>query len=91
MPLPKEEIKTLNMKSGIKLKLTPRTANTYSKICKLKMDNVSTRKSWMLLAGDGYPNNITICNQKSGEETTGKVILSKKEFERFIKFYETGE
>ena len=68
--------------------LTPKTANTFNKICKLKRDNVHTRKSWILLE---LPNRIIISNQRSGEERTGKVTLTKKEFERFIKFYETGE
>jgi hypothetical protein len=45
----------------------------------------------MLLGGDGRPEHITISNQKNGEERTGVVTLTKKEFERFIKFYETGK
>ena len=35
------------------IKLTPQTANTLNKICKLPKDNISTRQSWMLLNGDG--------------------------------------
>lgn len=69
-------------------KLTPKTANTNAKIRKLKRDNISTRKSWLSLSGDGKTLNIT--NQKNGEERTGTVTLTYKEFERFIKFYETG-
>lgn len=72
-------------------KLTPQTANTFNKICKLKRDNISTRRSWMLLGGDGNPNNITIVNQIAGHEKTGSITLTKKEFERMIKFYQTGE
>lgn len=71
-------------------KLTPKTANTFNKVCKLKRDNVHTRRSWIMLCGDGNPNHITICNQKNGHPSTGEVTLTKKEFERFIKFYETG-
>jgi hypothetical protein len=71
--------------------LTPKTANTFNQICKLKRDNVSTRNSWMSLAGDGNAKHISIYNQKSGEKATGSVTLTKKEFERFIKFYETGK
>lgn len=70
-----------------KVKLTPKTANTFNKICQLKRDNVSTRKSWMLIDERG----ISICNQKIGETNTGKVRLTRKEFERFIKFYNTGK
>lgn len=74
-----------------KERITPKTANTFNKIAKLKQDNISTRKSWILLAGDGHPDHITITNQKSGYAQTGQVILTKKEFERFIRFYETGK
>jgi hypothetical protein len=67
-------------------KLTPKTANTFNKVCKLKKDSVSTRKSWMSVGGA----TISIYNQKKGESSTGNVTLTKKEFERFIKFYDTG-
>lgn len=69
------------------VELTPKTANTHNKICRLKRDNVSTGKSWFMIAED----HVIIANQKSGEMPTGKVKLSRKEFERFIKFYETGK
>jgi hypothetical protein len=69
-------------------KLTPKTANTFNKICKLERDNVSTANSWLLLNGG---NKLTICNQRNGDLATGEVTLTKKEFERFIRFYETGK
>ena len=68
-------------------KITPKAANTFKKVCSLKRDNVSTRKSWIIVS----EKDIVIHNQKSGEKSTGRVTLSKKDFERFIKFYETGE
>jgi hypothetical protein len=67
--------------------LTPKTANTFNKICKLKRDNVSTRFSWISIS----PNGVHIRNQKSGHPSTGQVDLTRKEFERFIRFYETGK
>jgi hypothetical protein len=67
--------------------MTPKLANTEAKLFGLKRDNVSTAKSWMLVS----EKLIVIANQKKGEERTGKVVLTKKEFERFIKFYETGK
>lgn len=66
--------------------LTPKTANTFNKICKLRRDNISTRKSWLSIT----ENIVSIYNQKSGEAPSGKIELTKKEFERLIKFYETG-
>jgi hypothetical protein len=67
--------------------LTPKTANTFNKVFKLERDNVSTRNSWISVS----PNRISIYNQKNGQSSTGNVSLTKKEFERFIKFYETGK
>lgn len=68
-------------------KITPQAANTFSKIFALQMDNVSTRNSWMMVR----ENHLTIVNQRNGENKTGEVKLTKKEFERFIKFYQTGK
>lgn len=70
--------------------LTPKEVNTFSKICSLKRDNTATKNSWMLLGGDGNPEHIIIVNQKLGESSTGSVVITKKAFERFIRFYETG-
>jgi len=61
-------------------KLTPQTANTIAGVCKLKRDNISTRSSWILV-DDQY---FTIVNQRTGQDATGKVRLSKKEFDKFI-------
>ena len=67
-------------------KLTPKTANTFNKICQLSRDNIHTTKSWLMVG----EKTVDICNQKSGEKSIGIVTISKKDFERFIKFYETG-
>lgn len=67
--------------------LTPKTANTFNKVCKLERDNISTRKSWMTIES----GSVNIYNQTDGCNPTGNVTLTKKEFERFIKFYETGK
>jgi hypothetical protein len=64
-------------------KLTPQTANTFAKVCKLKRDNISTRSSWILV-DDKY---VVIVNQRTGQSAKGKVRLTKKEFDKFIKFY----
>lgn len=71
----------------MKQAITPKTANTFNKVCKLERDNISTRKSWMSING----GSVCICNQMNGESSTGSVTLTKKEFERLIKFYETGK
>lgn len=68
-------------------KLTPKTANTFNKICKLKRDNVSTPNSWISVDA----THVCITNQKNGSASTASVTITKKAFERFIKFYETGK
>lgn len=68
-------------------KLTPKTANTFNKVCKLERDNVSTKTSWISID----ESHVSIYNQKNGHKSTGNVRITKKEFERFIKFYETGK
>lgn len=67
---------------------TPKTANTEKQMATLKRDNVSTANSWIMLQPGG---KLSIANQRVGGERTGCVTITKKEFERFIKFYETGE
>lgn len=57
--------------------LTPKTANTFNKLCKLKRDNLHTSKSWILVE----ENSVSIRNQKSGEESTGNITLTKKEMD----------
>lgn len=66
---------------------TPRTANTNNKICSMKRDNVSTKNYWMLTG----EKHITIAKQKSGEQNEWMVEIPKKDFNRIIKFYETGK
>jgi len=67
--------------------IVPKTANTFNRICGMKRDNVTTSKSWMII----NVKHVTITNQRSGESLTGQVSLTKKEFEKFIRFYETGQ
>ncbi len=74
-------------KAQREVKLTPKTANTFNKICKLDRDNLDSRNSWISI----NEKTVTIFNQRMGESPTGEVTLTKKEFERFIKFYETGK
>lgn len=64
-------------------KLIPRNAKTFSQICKLKYDNVDTKNSWILI-DEGV---IHIYNQKSGEEPTGNITLTRREFNRFVDWY----
>jgi len=70
-----------------KIKLTPKTANTDEKICKMKRDNILLKEYWLLV----NPNTVSISKQKLGEKGEWLVEIPKREFNRMIKFYETGE
>lgn len=67
--------------------MTPEKATTSKKICELSRDNISTGKSWILIDEKG----VDICNQVPGHSSTGSVRLTRKEFEKFIRFYQTGK
>lgn len=71
----------------MKIEITPKTANTNKKLCSIKRDNFSCNGSWILVG----ENDVNISNQFNGKERTGHVVMSKKVFERLIKFYETGK
>lgn len=68
-------------------KFTPKTANTFSKVCELERDNLSFGPNWISIE----ENHVNIYNQKSGHEPTGSIRITKKAFDRFIKFYQTGK
>jgi hypothetical protein len=67
--------------------LAPIDAKSEADICSLKTDNTSTGKSWLLLDGP----NLTICNQRSGEGSTGSVSLTRSEFAKFWRWYTTKQ
>jgi hypothetical protein len=67
-------------------KLTPATAKTLNQICKLPRDNVGGRNWWTIID----VGHVVMCQQKKGEEPTGKVEMSRRDFERLCKWYMTG-
>jgi hypothetical protein len=64
-------------------KLTPRTARTLNQQCELKRDNIESKESWILI-DEGF---VHIHNQRNGEESTGGVTLTRREFDRFVDWY----
>jgi len=70
--------KTITQKS-----LASKDARTTDKMLRLQRDNVRTVNSWLLVEED----EVTIANQRDGEASSGRVTLSRREFERFIAFY----
>lgn len=64
---------------------SPKTANTSAKLCTLKRDNIDLGDHWCLVD----ESTVTICRQKSGESAEASIVLSKRDFNRIVKFYTT--
>lgn len=67
----------------LKGKLSPRQATTFSKICSLGYDHCDTRNAWMSISERG----IFICRQKKGQSSTEEINLTRKEFDKFVDWY----
>jgi hypothetical protein len=63
--------------------MSPHQARTLKDICTLKRDNISGRKSWILLDG----TNVVICQQEPGEEAKGTVHLTRSDFVKLTAWY----
>lgn len=64
---------------------SPKTANTTKKVCSLKRDNVTVGHHWCLVDEE----TVTICRQKSGQNPEAMITISKRDFNRIVKFYTT--
>lgn len=64
---------------------SPKTANTTSKICTLKRDNITLEDHWF----HADSSTVTIARQKVGEAATDVITLTKRQFNRIVKFYTT--
>ena len=65
-------------------KLRPRDATTHEKILALKRDNKSVRNGWMILNGN---SRVVLTNQRVGEESTGKVEFTIREFNCLVDWW----
>ena len=68
-------------------KLAPRDAKTFKQCCALISECYNTRRSYFLLTHAG----LIISNHISGQQSTGTVHLTRGEFEKFVRFYQTGQ
>jgi len=68
-------------------KLAPKDARTFKQRCSLVAEVCDTARSYFMLTHEG----LVISNHRSGQQSTGTVRLTRGEFERFIRFYETGQ
>lgn len=66
-----------------KQKKSPRQTKTLNDICNLRMDNINSKTSWLLI-DQGV---VYIHNQISGHDSTGKITLTRREFNRFVDWY----
>lgn len=66
-----------------KKKLAPKEARTFGKICSLETDHCDTRNSWMCIS----EHSVHIYMQKPGHEAKSSVSISRKDFEKFIDWY----
>lgn len=65
-------------------KLIPRKADTISKICKLKRDNVGTKHYWFSID----EHEVTLCKQSMGCEAMCILTMPKRTFNLFVDYYE---
>lgn len=73
-------------KKNAKRVLTPREARTDQQICDLPRDNVSTRRYWIMLSGEG----VVIAKQTRGEPCESSMMIPLRDFHRLIDWYNTG-
>lgn len=67
------------------MKHSPKTARTLADHCTLRSDNYSVGDAWIISDGD----TVSIVKQKQGEPSTGEVTLTKQQFNRMIRWYQT--
>jgi hypothetical protein len=64
-------------------KLTPRTANTLVKVCKLSREAKDVGDYWIMVDED----TVYIHHQVPGEASKARIELPKKVFNRMVDFY----
>lgn len=62
---------------------SPRMTKTFNQIWRLQSDNINSKTSWLLI-DEGV---VYIHNQVFGKPSTGSVTLTRREFNRFIDWY----
>lgn len=72
------------MKTKRKLKpMTPHEARGFEEICSLQSDNYGGSEGWIMIDG----NQVVLCQQRPGENSTGTVHLSRGAFMRMVNWY----
>lgn len=68
-------------------RLKPIDARTVNQLCSLQRDNLDFKGFWILTDG----NEITICQQKTGETPKATISIPKAVFDRMARWYVTGK
>ena len=66
---------------------SPRVAKTFNQLCQLQTDNINSKTSW-LLVDEGV---VYIHNQIKEHPSTGSVTLTRREFNRFVDWYNKNQ
>ncbi|WP_407522710.1 hypothetical protein PDL71_15555 [Lacibacter sp. MH-610] len=66
--------------------LTPQTANTTNKLCKLTRDNMSNGGFWIL----AQEKTIVISRHQDGSSLEASIEIPKSVFDAFVEFYTKG-
>ena len=64
--------------------LSPHEARTMDQQCSLQSDNLSVKAGWILLNSTG---TVILKNQRDGEQPTGSVEFTRRDFARFANWY----
>jgi len=67
-------------------KRTPQQAKTFEQICKLKRDNVESGDFWMTFD----EGTVYLSEQPSGEKPKASIKIPRTVFNRFVRFWRTG-
>ena len=75
------------IRASMKKTKTPQQARTGRDICSIPRDNLRGRGCWILVE----PGRVTLATQRAGESETGMVTLTRRDFDRFVRWYTTGQ
>lgn len=71
------------MKMLKKKKLSPKQANKFQDICRLKTDNRSLKGYWIIID----ERNVTIAKQKNGEPADKIINIPRRQFNALIEWH----
>jgi len=65
-------------------KMAPCEAGSLEDVCRLETDNHSVKRGWIMFDG----GEVSLVNQISGEDSTGTVTFSRREFEALVRWWQ---